>query len=100
MLGSDSLSGRPVALASQATGTGHTLGDFDAAILHELVERGRDGLSERVAIRLATSGRALQQNGQAVNAPEEREKLVAQACTAFLEIGLPQLARLGIVTKA
>ena len=100
MLGSDSLSGRPVALASQATGTGHTLGDFDAAILHELVERGRDGLSERVAIRLATSGRALQQNGQAVNAPEEREKLVAQACTAFLEIGLPQLARLGIITKA
>jgi len=100
VLGSDSLGGRAVALASEKTGTGHTLGDFEAAILHELIERGRDGLPARVHTRLAGSGRALQQNGQAVIDAAERAKLVQQACDAFLETTLPQLARLGIVARA
>ena len=41
----DLLSGRPVSLASVTTGTGHSLGDFDAAILHELNEAGETGFS-------------------------------------------------------
>ena len=100
LLGKDSLGGRAIALASASTGTGHTLGDFDAAILHELVERGRDGLAGRVETRLAGSGRTLQQNGQPVNDPATRTKLVEEACTAFLTNSLPQLARMGIVAKA
>jgi hypothetical protein len=65
-----------VALASEATGTGHMLGDFDAAILHELVERGRDGLAARVETRLAGSGRSLQQNGQPVTDAAARKQIV------------------------
>jgi hypothetical protein len=98
LLQSDSLGGRAIALASETTGTGHTLGDFDAAILHELVERGREGLAGRVETRLAGSGRSLQQNGQPVTDPATRAKLVADACNAFLTGSLPQLAKLGIVT--
>ena len=98
MLQSDSLGGRAIALASETTGTGHTLGDFDAAILHELVERGREGLAGRVETRLAGSGRSLQQNGQPVTDPATRAKLVTDACNAFLTGSLPQLAKLGIVT--
>ena len=98
LLQSDSLGGRAIALASETTGTGHTLGDFDAAILHELVERGREGLAGRVETRLAGSGRSLQQNGQPVTDPATRAKLVTDACKAFLTGSLPQLAKLGIVT--
>lgn len=100
VLGLDSLGGRPVALASRLTGTGHSLGDFDAAILHELLERGRDGLVERVETRLAGSGRSLQQNGEQVTDPAARKQLVQQACTAFLGTALPQLASLRIVIAA
>jgi SAM-dependent methyltransferase len=97
VLATDSLGGRPVALASETSGTGHTLGDFDAAILHELVERGRDGLAHRVDMRLTTSGRSLQRDGKAVVDPAERQKLVQQACDAFVSSSLPHLARLGIL---
>ncbi|MCX7402958.1 MAG: class I SAM-dependent methyltransferase [Planctomycetia bacterium] len=93
----DSLGGRALALASSSTGTGHTLGDFDAAILHELVERGRDGLTSRIETRLLGSGRALQQNGQPVSDAAERSQLIQQSCDAFFANGLPQLVRLGIV---
>jgi hypothetical protein len=34
------------------TGTGHSVGDLDAAILHELVEGGAEGLAGRVDARL------------------------------------------------
>jgi SAM-dependent methyltransferase len=100
MLQAESLGGRTIALASERTGTGHTLGDFDAAILHELVERGRDGLAGRVETRLVGSGRSLQQNGQPVNDPATRSKLVAETCAAFLATSLPQLARFGIIVPA
>jgi hypothetical protein len=100
LLQSDSLGGRAIALASETTGTGHTLGDFDAAILHELVERGREGLAGRVETRLSGSGRSLQQNGQPVSDPATRAKLVEDACSGFIANSLPQLARLGIVTTA
>jgi SAM-dependent methyltransferase len=100
ILRNESLGGRPLALASTLTGTGHTLGDFDAAILDELTSRGTNGLAERVETRLTGSGRSLQQNGQAVNDAAVRRELVGKACEAFLTNSLPQLEALGIVTKA
>lgn len=100
ILASDALGGRPVALASGTTGTGHSLGDFDAAILHELVERGQDGITARVDERLVKSGRSLQKEGKPVADTAERLQLVEQACDAFVKTSLPQLMRLGIVTKA
>jgi SAM-dependent methyltransferase len=97
VLATDALGGRPVALASEASGTGHSLGDFDAAILHELVEHGREGLAGRVDTRLTGSGRSLQREGKPVSDPTERMKLVQQACGVFLTSSLPHLARLGIL---
>lgn len=100
ILNAEALGGRVVALASEATGTGHVLSDFDAAILHELVERGRDGLADRVENRLAGSGRSLQQNGQPVTDPAARKQIVEQACSQFLGNTLPVLAQFGIISKA
>jgi len=98
ILVSDALGGRPVALASEKSGTGHTLGDLDAAMLHELAERGRSGLAERVEARLTGSGRSIQQDGKPVVNADTRRQLIADACDAFITKSLPQLARLGIVT--
>jgi len=100
LLTADSLGGRAVALASESTGTGHALSDFDAAILHELAERGRDGLTDRVETRLSGSGRSLLQNGQPVVDAAVRKEIVGQAVTAFVDNTLPLLVQLGIVTKA
>ena len=52
----------------------------------------------RVATRLRGSGRSLEREGKQVNDPEQQRKLVEEACTAFLETALPELARLGIVS--
>jgi SAM-dependent methyltransferase len=98
VLASDALGGRPLALASTLSGTGHSVGDLDAAILHELVERGRDGLAGRVAKRLDASGRTLQQNGQPVADAAERSRLVEEACETFISKSLPELVRLGIAS--
>ena len=97
VLKNDLLSGRPVSLASVATGTGHSLGDFDAAILHELSEAGETGLAERVIARLADSKRSLQKDGNPVTDNAIRQEMVEQACTLFIKTSLPQLSRLGIV---
>jgi hypothetical protein len=98
VLESDALGGRALALASVLSGTGHSIGDLDAAILHELTARGRDGLAARVAKRLEASGRTIQQNGQPVNDAAKRGQLVEEACQVFISTSLPELARLGIVT--
>lgn len=100
ILRNEALGGRPLALASTSSGTGHTLGDFDAAILDELATSGRQGLADRVEARLTGSGRSLQQNGQAVTDAAVRRDLVGKACDAFVMTSLPQLEALGIVTKA
>jgi len=96
LLQTDSLGGRTLALASELSGTGYSLGDFDAAILHELVEGSRKGLADRVAGRLVASGRTLQQNGQPVTDAAIRGGLVEEACRAFISKSLPELIRLGI----
>ncbi|MFM8436817.1 MAG: methyltransferase regulatory domain-containing protein, partial [Planctomycetia bacterium] len=100
ILAIDALGGRPLALASPKTGTGHTLGDLDGAILHELAGGGRAGLAERIESRLAGSGRSIQKEGAPVTDPGERRRLITEACDAFVKSSLPQLARLGIVEVA
>ena len=97
VLESDALGGRPVALASELTGSGYLIGDFDAAILHELVERGRDGLGKRLAGRLEASGRTLQQDGKPVEDSAVRVRMVEEACETFVDSVLPELARMGVV---
>ena len=77
--------------------TGHSLGDFDAAILHELSEAGETGLAERVIARLADSKRSLQKDGKPVVDNAIRQEMVEQACALFIKTSLPQLSRLGIV---
>jgi SAM-dependent methyltransferase len=93
----DALGGRAVALACERTGTGHVIGDLDAALLHETVAGGRSGLADRLAARLAASGRALQRDGKRVDDPVEQRKLVDAACEAFLKTTLPRLADLGAI---
>jgi hypothetical protein len=93
----DALGGRPVALASEQTGTGYVIGDLDAALLHETVTGGRSGLADRLASRLAASGRALQRDGKRVDDPTEQRKLVDAACEAFLNTTLPRLIQVGAV---
>ena len=97
VLKNDLLSGRPVSLASVKTGTGHSLGDFDAAILHELNEAGETHLVERVIARLADSKRSLQKDGEPVSDKATHQKMVEQACAQFIKTSLPQMSRLGIV---
>ncbi len=97
VLAADSLGGRIVALASEASGTGHSLGDLDAAILHELTERGRDGLAERIDARLVSGGRTLQRDGKAITDADERLRVVQAACDTVCATTVPHLARLGIV---
>jgi SAM-dependent methyltransferase len=98
VLAADALGGRPVAVASEATGSGFMLGDLDAALLDELVERGGDGLADRLAARLAAAGRTLQRDGVRVEDPAEQRTLVEAASDAFRRTTLPQLVRLGVVT--
>ena len=100
VLASDALAGRVVALASTASGTGHTLGDLDAAILQELVAGGADGLATRIDARLTAAGRAVQKDGKTITDPMERQAIMRTACDAFRGASLPQLARLGIVAAA
>ena len=97
VLENDLLSGRPVALASVATGTGYTLGDFDAAILYELSSAGEEGLAERVLVRLDDSKRSIQKDGKPVTDDRLRREMVDKACETFLTTSVPQLFRLGII---
>jgi SAM-dependent methyltransferase len=100
ILKTGALGGRAVALASRDTGTGHAIGDLEAAILLELLEDddSADALAGRLDARLAEQGRSLLRQGEAVRDPAERRGLVEEACATFRATTLPQLVRLGIVT--
>jgi len=100
MLAAESLGGRPLALASRLTGTGHALGDLDAAILDELAARGAQGLADRVESRLTASGRTIQRDGAPVSDRATRTEMLAGACDLFRRQSLPMLAALGIVARA
>ncbi len=97
LLESGSLGGRPVALASRRSGTGLPIGDLEAAILLDLVDGGRAGLTDRVVARLGASGRTLQKDGQPVADEATRNQIVAQACETFLAGRVPQLIAAGVV---
>ena len=99
MVEADALGGRAVALASDRTGTGCMIGDLDAALLHEAATGGPDGLADRLAARLAASGRALQRDGTRVEDPVEQRALVEAACDAFWTSTLPRLVNVGVVTR-
>lgn len=96
----DALGGRPVALASECTGSGQVIGDLDAAILQEAVAGGSDGIADRLAARLAATGRALQRDGQRVDDPVAHRGLVDAACEAFLTTTLPRLVQVGVVSRS
>jgi len=98
VLEADALAGRSIALASRRSGTGHTLGDLEAAILLECVAGDRDGVAARVARRLESSGRTLQHDGKPVADAAERTRLVEEACQGFIRTSLPELIRLGVVS--
>jgi hypothetical protein len=100
VLTSDALGGGGVALASQLTGTGHTIGDFEAAILLEFAAGGSVGLAQRVEARMQAAGRSLHHQGTPVSDANERRRLVEQATAAFLSTTLPHLLQLGIVAAA
>jgi SAM-dependent methyltransferase len=97
MLASDILSGRPVALASELTGSGTLLADLDAAIVHELVSGDRAGAVERVAARLAAVGRGIERDKKPVTDPTERRALLAEAVAAVEQRIVPNLLRGGIL---
>ncbi|MFM7522195.1 MAG: methyltransferase regulatory domain-containing protein [Planctomycetota bacterium] len=97
MLASDILSGRPVALASERTGSGTVLGDLDAAIIHELVSADRAGVAERVDTRLTAVGRGIERDKQPVTDAAERRAILADAVTAVEERVVPLLVRGGIL---
>jgi len=96
----DALGGRAVALASERTGTGQMIGDLDAALLDDVLVRGRDQAADRLAARLAASGRAMQRDGKRVEDPAEQRQLIDAACAAFFTGILPRLVQLGIVVPA
>ncbi len=97
VLASDALGGRPVALASATTGTGHAISDLEAAILLELTLGGFEGIAERLEARLTAAGRALQHQGQPVADAAERRRLLEEAARSFSSASLPHLMQLGII---
>ena len=96
-LKNEQFSGRPVSLACVATGTGYSLSDFDAAILYELSEAGKNGLADRVLAQLSKSERSIQKDGKPITDEKIRREVVEQACAQFLSQAVPQLYRLGIL---
>jgi hypothetical protein len=100
MLQAGSLGGRPVALASQRTGSGVQLGDLEAAILLDLVEEGPEGLAKRLDERLVASGRGLQKDGQPITDQAARVQILQQASDGFVAGRLPMLLAAGVAEPA
>jgi len=100
VLETGALAGRPVALASTCTGSGLQIGDLEAAMLLELSERGREGLTDRVVTRLVASKRNLQKDGQPVTDEATRNQIVEQACQVFLRGRVPQLVATAVAAPA
>ena len=97
ILKNEQFSGRPVSLACAAIGTGYSLSDFDAAILYELVEAGKNGLADRVLAQLTKSERSIQKDGKPITDDKIRREVVEETCARFLSQAVPQLYRLGIL---
>lgn len=89
--------GRGIPLASPATGSAITLGDFDAAILSEWIAGGYDGLPDRLDALMTAHQRVLNHEGKPVTDPAERRSRIEAGCEAFRTTLMPILARHGIV---
>lgn len=100
MLASNILTGRSVALASELTGTGHAITDFNALILHELIERGHENLADRLVAHLEKAGRNLKRGGIVISERNEKLTVVKQVYDSFFTAQLPLLVDMGIVKEA
>jgi len=97
VLASGGLGGQPVALASTCSGTGHAIGDLDAAFLHELAGGHGATVLERIDERLAAAGRSIVVEGKALADPDHRRKMVSDAFDRFCTMTVPFLAAMGVV---
>lgn len=100
ILASNILTGRPVALASENSGTGHVINDFNALILHELIERGAENLADRVTDHVDRSGRELKKKGVKIETREQRIAVMQQLCDAFFATYFQDFVTLGIIKEA
>jgi ubiquinone/menaquinone biosynthesis C-methylase UbiE len=100
LLANNILTGRTVSLASEMTGTGHILNDFNAAILHELIERGLPGLAERVTEHVEKSGKELKKAGVKLATHEERVAAIQTICDAFFNTYFQDFVNIGIIEEA
>ncbi|MFN9369459.1 MAG: methyltransferase regulatory domain-containing protein [Planctomycetia bacterium] len=94
------LAGQTLTLASTRTGNGHSLGDFEAVLLQELLTQGRHGAAERLDGRLLSSGRTVQRDGKPVTDAADRRAIIDERISELQRTLLPQLLRLGIVEPA
>jgi SAM-dependent methyltransferase len=96
----EDLANEQVGLASLRTGAGHEIGDLHAVILDELIRFGPGGLPERIADRLARTGKHLREHatGRPITEPVELAEAVGAICSGFFTTVLPELVRQGIVT--
>lgn len=95
----EDLANEQVGLASLRTGAGHEIGDLHAVILDELIASGRGGIEQRIADRLARTGKHLREHatGRPVTEPAELAGAVGRICDDFLTTVLLELVRQGIV---
>ena len=89
--------GRPTALASPVSGTGHNISNFEAVILLELTLAGNGGLSERVMQRLIASDISLNEKCEPITDQRLIAQVVDEACKRFCSDSLPLLFQLGIL---
>jgi hypothetical protein len=96
----EDLANEQVGLASLRTGAGHEIGDLHAVILDELIRFGPGRLPERIADRLARTGKHLREHatGRPITEPVELAEAVGAICSGFFATVLPELVRQGIVT--
>jgi ubiquinone/menaquinone biosynthesis C-methylase UbiE len=100
MLANNLLMGRTVSLASKLTGTGHILNDFNATILHELIERGLPDLAERVTVHVEKSGKELKKGGVKLATHEERVAVIQTLCDTFFSTYFQDFVNIGIIEEA
>jgi predicted O-methyltransferase YrrM len=100
LLANNILTGRTVSMASTLTGTGHVMNDFNALILHELIERGYDKIAERVTDHIDKSGRELKQSGVKLTERVDRVAAMQQLCDNFFSEYFQDFVNIGVIEEA
>jgi SAM-dependent methyltransferase len=98
ILSAELFGGRGVPLASTLTGSALTLGDLDAAILHEWIAGGPDGLTERVDELMTARQRVINHEGKPITDPTDRLARLRTACENFAATVMPRLEEQGMVS--